>query len=487
MTSMSMAAELGALDAVAQAELVRRAEVTPVELVECAIARIERCNPALNAVVTPLFDAALEAARDVPNGPLAGVPYLLKDLATEMRGTRFTEGSRFLRDNVSTYDSELVVRLRAAGLVVLGKTNTPEFGMVPACEPLLFGPTRNPWDVSRSTSGSSGGSAAAVASGMVPAAHANDLGGSIRYPASACGLFGLKPTRARNPLGPEYGDVVNGWAVEHAVTRSVRDSAALLDATAGPALGDPYCAPPQPGPFVAEVGRAPGRLRVAFSRHTPDGGLGHPDCVAAVESAAALCEQLGHDVVELPFDGLTADVGSAIGTVFNAATAWIVRYWARHVGRDPEHHELEPLTRAYYEAGQRVTAADYLLAIEDLQAFSRRVAAFLQSFDVWLTPTMSTPPIALGEIVSTDDEPFRALERGGPTVAYAGVVANITGNPAMSVPLFWNDDGFPIGVHFLGRFGDEATLFRLASQLEAARPWARRVPPVTALARSYAP
>jgi amidase len=484
MTDTATAAELGALDAVGQAELVRRGDVTTVELVESAIARIERCNPELNAVVTPLFDSALDAARAVPNGPLAGVPYLLKDLATEMRGTRFTEGSRFLRDNVSTYDSELVVRLRAAGLVVLGKTNTPEFGMVPACEPLLFGPTRNPWDVTRSTSGSSGGSAAAVAAGMVPAAHANDLGGSIRYPAAACGVFGLKPTRARNPQGPEYGDVVSGWAAEHAVTRTVRDSAALLDATAGAALGDPYCAPPHTAPFATEVGREPGRLHVAYSRHTPDGALGHPDCVAAVESAATLCEQLGHDVVELPFDGLTPDVGGAIGTVFNAATAWIVRYWARHVGREPEHDELEPITRAYYAAGRNVTAADYLLAIEDLQAFSRRVAAFLQSFDVWLTPTMSTPPVALGEIVSTDDEPFRALERGGPTVAYAGVIANITGNPAMSVPLWWNGDGLPIGVHFLGRFGDEATLLRLAAQLEVACPWSHRTPSVTALTPS---
>jgi amidase len=408
------------------------------------------------------------------------VPYLLKDLAVEADGVRFTEGSRFLAGYVSSYDSELVVRLRRAGLVIIGKTNTPEFGMAPACEPLLFGPTHNPWDLGRSTSGSSGGSAAAVAAGLVPAAHGNDLGGSIRYPASACGLFGLKPTRARNPFGPEYGDVVSGWAVEHAVTRSVRDSAAILDATAGPALGDPYWAPPPVRPFLQEVGVDPGRLRIGFSARTPEGGLGHPDCIAALDDAARLCTELGHELVETDLPGLDGAVGSAIGTVFNAATAWIVGYWVRRLGRPPEADELEPLTRAYWESGQCVSAADYLLAIEDLQAFARVVAQFLTGVDVWLTPTMSTPPLPLGEIVSTVEEPLRALERGGATIAYAGVVANITGNPAMSVPLWWNADGMPIGVHFLGRFGDEATLLRLAGQLEAARPWTERRPPVHA-------
>jgi amidase len=470
------------LDAVGQAELVQRGEVSPAELVAWAIERIERLNPRLNAVVTSMFDDAVAAAQSVSTGPLAGVPYLLKDLAVEASGVRFTEGSRFLADNVSGYDSELVVRLRRAGLVVVGKTNTPEFGMAPACEPLLFGPTRNPWDLERSTSGSSGGSAAAVAAGLVPAAHANDLGGSIRYPASACGLFGLKPTRARNPLGPEYGDVVSGWAVEHAVTRSVRDSAAILDATAGPAVGDPYLAPPPERPFLTEVGADPGRLRIGFSARTPEGNLGHADCLAALDDAVRLCSELGHEMVELGLPGLDATVGAAIGTVFNAATAWIVGYWIRRVGRVPAPDELEPLTRAFWEAGRGVSAADYLLAIEDLQAFARVVARFLTGVDVWLTPTLSTPPLPLGEITSTDDEPFRALEKGGATIAYAGVVANITGNPAMSVPLWWNDAGIPIGVHFLGRFGDEATLFRLASQLEQARPWAARLPPVHASA-----
>jgi amidase len=472
--------ELNGIDATAQAELVQRHDVKATELVEAAIDAIETLNPILNAVVTPTFDRGLDEARSVASGPFAGVPYLVKDLIVEVAGVRFTEGSKFLRDNVSTFDSELVVRLRRAGLIILGKTNTPEFGMAPACEPELFGPTRNPWDTNRSTSGSSGGSAAAVASGMVPMAHGNDLGGSIRYPASACGLFGLKPTRARNPLGPEYGDAVNGWAVEHALTRSVRDSAALLDATSGPAVGDPYPSTVPARSFVQEVGLPPGRLRIGFTDRTPEGVAGHPDCVAAVRDAAALCESLGHDVVETDLPGLTPEVGSAIGTVFNAATAWIIGYWIRRLGRQPAEDELDPLTGAFWEMGRHVSAADYLLAIEDCQVFSRVVAGFLTDVDLWLTPTLSSPPLAIGEIVSTRDAPMRALERGGATVAYAGVVANITGNPAMSVPLFWNSAGLPIGVHFLGRFGDETTLLRLASQLEAARPWIARRPPVTA-------
>ncbi len=340
----ALAAELAALDATAQAELVRRGEVTPAELVDAAIARIEALNPLLNAVVTPTFERAIDAAGASPSGPFAGVPFLLKDLACEMEGVRFTEGSRFLADNVSRVDQELVVRLRAAGLMMLGKTNTPEFGMAPACEPVLFGPTRNPWNTDRSTSGSSGGAAAAVASGMVPFAHGNDLGGSLRYPASACGLFAVKPTRARNPLGPEYGDVAGGGAVEHALTRSVRDSAALLDATSGPDVGDPYWAPPPVRPFAEEPGADPGRLRIGFTARTPNGDLGHADCVAAVEHTARLCESLGHDVFEVEWPGFTPPVGAAIGTMIQGVTAWILAYWIRHVGREPGPDEIEPLT-----------------------------------------------------------------------------------------------------------------------------------------------
>jgi amidase len=473
--------ELAGLDGVGLADLVRRGQVTAVEVTEAAINRIDALNPTLNAVITPMYEQAVTAASRVDTAaPLAGVPFLAKDLITEIEGVPFSEGSRFLRGTVSPYTSELVHRWRRAGLVVLGKTNTPEFGMAPTCEPVLYGPTRNPWDVDRSTSGSSGGSAAAVASGMVPLAHGNDLGGSLRYPASACGLFGLKPTRARNPLGPEYGDAANGWAVEHALTRTVRDSAALLDATSGADLGDPYPAPAPERPFTAEVGADPGRLRIGYTARTPEGIIPHPDCAAALDDAVALCESLGHELIEVDLPGLTPDVGASIGTIFCAATAWIVQYWADRLGRQPGEDDLEPLTRAYWDIGRQVTAAAYLQAQARCQQFAREVAGFLSGLDGWLTPTLSTPPERIGAITSTAEEPMRALEVGGRTVAYAGVVANITGNPAMSVPLFWNAEGLPIGVHFLGRFGDEATLFRLAAQLETARPWADRRPAIHA-------
>jgi amidase len=336
------AIEIAALDATAQAGLARKGEVTAVELVDWAIQRIEALDPELNAVVTRTFEQARAAAVAGPAGPVTGVPMLCKDLALEQPGVRFTEGSRFLRANTSTFESELAARYRRSGLVSLGRTNTPEFGMAPACEPVLFGPTRNPWNTARSTSGSSGGSAAAVAAGMVPVAHGNDLGGSLRYPASACGLFGLKPTRARNSLAPRYGDIVGGAACEHVLTRSVRDSAAILDATAGPVRGDPYPAPPPARPFADEVGTDPGRLRIAYSLATPEGPLGHPDCLAALDDAVDLLTGLGHDMVEVGFCGLTPAVGAAIGTMINAATAWIVRYWCRHLGREPGPDELEP-------------------------------------------------------------------------------------------------------------------------------------------------
>ena len=476
----TLLAQLAGLDATAQADLVRAGEVTPSELVAAAIERVEELNPTLNAVVTPMFDRALAQAQASASGPFTGVPMVLKDLVAEVEGVRFTEGSRFLGANVSTHTSEHVRRLQRAGLVIVGKSATPEFGMSPSCEGALFGPTRNPWDLGRSTSGSSGGSAAAVASGMVPIGHANDLGGSIRYPASNCGLFGLKPTRARTPLGPEYGDAVSGWAVEHALTRSVRDSAALLDAVCGPMRGDPYVVVAPLRPFAAEVGAAPGRLRIAYTARTSDGSEGHPDCVAGLDATVALLDDLGHHVTEAPLPEMREDDGEAIGVVFNSATAWIVDYWVRRLGREPATDELEPLTRAFWDAGRGVSAATFLRSVEVLQRYARRVAEFFVSYDLFLTPTVSAPPLPLGEMVSSVDEPLRALEVGGRTVAYSGVIANLTGNPAMSIPLHWNDQGLPLGMHFLGRFGDEAVLFRLAGQLEEARPWAHRRPPTLA-------
>jgi amidase len=479
----SLANELAALDAVAQADLVTRRELKPIELVEAAIQRIEALNPTLNAVVTTAFDEALDAARAVTVDvarPFAGVPFLLKDLIVEAKGMRFTEGSLYLGDNVSTHDQELVVRLRRAGFAILGKTNTPEFGMAPHCEPARFGATLNPWNTQHTTAGSSGGSASAVASGMVPAAHANDLGGSIRYPAACCGLFGLKPTRARVPLGPEYADPIGAMAVEHAVTRTVRDSAAILDVISGSELGEPFPAPHRVRPFLDEVGAPPGRLRVAYSTVAADGHPTDPDCVTALQDAVELCEQLGHIVEEQWLPPITPDVGGAIGATFGAAVGWIIAYWIRKLEREPRDGELEPLTRAFWELGKTMSATDYLMGLELLRTYSRRVAQFFEKFDMWLTPALAQPPPRIGEMLGTETDPFAGLRRSNQFVAFPGVVANITGNPAMSVPLYWNSAGLPIGVHFLARFGDEATLFRLAAQLESARPWAQRRPPIFA-------
>jgi amidase len=469
--------DLWRLDAIAQAELVREKAVKPIELVEAAIARVERLNPKLNAVVTALYDRARAEAKVVgSDGPFAGVPFLLKDLLAEYAGARFTEGSDFIDGRYTPEaDSELTRRLKRAGLIVIGKTNTPELGILPTTEPRLFGPTRNPWNLGLTPGGSSGGSAAAVAAGFVAMAHANDGGGSIRIPASCCGLFGLKPTRGRNPLGPHYGDLFSGLVVEHAVTRSVRDSAALLDATAGPDLGDPYVAPPAPRPFLEEVSRPPGFLRVAFTTSGATGAPVHPDCVRAVHEAAKLCEGLGHEVSEAspPLDG--DQISQAFITVWSAGTAWTIDDWSRRTGQTPSAERFEPLTWALYEMGGRRSASDYLLAIQDLQAVARQIARFLIDYDVWLSPTLAEPPPALGSFDAPDDNPMHGIFRSALFVPFTPVF-NATGQPAMSVPLFWNGDAVPIGVQFAGRFGDEATLFRLAAQLEQARPWADRWP-----------
>ena len=475
---MSLSDEIALLDATTQAELVRRGQVKPIELVDAAIARIERLNPTLNAVITPMFEQARAAACvPQPAGPFRGVPFLLKDLLTSYAGVRLSAGSTFLRDFVPDHDSELVARLKRAGLVIVGKTNTPEFGLLATTEPRLFGPSRNPWDPMRTTGGSSGGSAAAVAAGMVAMAHGNDGGGSIRIPASCCGAFGLKPTRARNPLGPDVGDVMGGLAVEHAITRSVRDSAALLDATSGPDIGDPYCAPPPARPFVREVGADPGRLRIAFTTAAPTGVPIHADCVSAVREAAKLCSDLGHEISE----GAPAIDGERFATCF--ITLWSVGC-ARAMegnailtGRRPAPDDFEELTWALAEQGRAVKASDYLLVVGLLQLMARQIARFFVNYDVWLTPTLAEPPLPLGSFDPKPGNPLYGLQRAAAFVPFTPL-CNVTGQPAMSVPLFWNAQGLPIGTHFVGRFGGEATLFRLAAQLEMARPWAARRPKV---------
>ncbi|HET9179930.1 MAG TPA: amidase [Terriglobia bacterium] len=470
--------EFAFMDATRQAELLRRKEVTPVELVDAAIGRIERMNPVLNAVVTPMYEQAREAAQGVlPEGRFRGVPFLLKDLVASYAGVRMTCGSAFLRDFVPDHDSELVRRLKRAGLVIVGKTNTPELGIVPTTEPLSFGPTRNPWDLKRSTGGSSGGSAAAVAAGIVPVAHANDGGGSIRIPASCCGVFGLKPTRARNPLGPELGDIMGGLVAEHVVSRSVRDSAALLDCLAGPEVGDPYWAPPPVRSYAEEVAIDPGRLRIAFSTRAPTGAKIHPDCVEAVRDAAGLCVDLGHEVSEGSPDINGALLVQAFTSVWAAGCAAAIDGFALLAGSTPKPDCFEPLTWALYETGHRTTGPAYLMSQAILQQIARQIGRFMEKFDVWLTPTLAEPPLLLGSFDATPDDPMRGFRRAVDYVPFTPI-ANATGQPAMSVPLYWNKEGLPVGAHFFGRFGEEGTLFRLAAQLEASRPWDHRRPPV---------
>jgi amidase len=468
--------DLAHLDAIAQAELVRRKQVKPIELVDAAIERIERLNPHLNAVVTPMYELARAAASGpLPDGPFSGVPFLLKDLTAAYGGVRVTSGSRFLRDYIAPADSELVVRYKRAGLIVLGKTNTPEFGLLPTTEPVLFGPTRNPWDTTRTSGGSSGGSAAAVASGMVPAAHGNDGGGSIRIPASCCGLFGLKTTRGRNPLALDPSSL----SVEHALTRSVRDSAALLDATQGAEPGDPYHAPPPARPYLEEVGAPPGRLRIAFSTTRLDGSSLEPDCVAAVQNAANLCADLGHEVEEASPPVLHDLLTKVFTMIWEAGAAAQIDGTALLTGKIPTQDQFEPLTWALAQQGRGHTAPALLVGLGLLQIAARAVAKFHETYDIWLTSTLGEPPVPLGTFDDSPGEPRRGFERALEFVPFTAL-QNATGQPAMSVPLYWNEQGLPIGTHFVGRYGDEATLFRLAAQLEQARPWAQRRPPVFA-------
>ncbi len=468
--------DLARLDATDQAALVRRKEISPLELANAAIERIERLDPTLNAVVIRAFDLARAyASGPLPEGPFTGVPFLLKNLGADSAGIPSDSGSAFLAGYVSDYDSAVVARYKRAGLVVLGKTNSPEFGLTPVTEPRLHGPTRNPWDTSRTCGGSSGGAAAAVASGMVPAAHGSDGGGSIRIPSSCCGLFGIKPTRGRVSYGPNIGDVMNGLTNTHVITRSVRDSAALLDATSGPEPGDPYWAPPPVRPFLQEVGAEPGPLRIAFSDRDLAGRLLHPDCVAAVHDAAHLCASLGHAVEEASPNVERQELIDAFTPVWAAGCAWSVEGSARGRRDRPLPELFEPLTWALYEKGLRVTGPEYLLAISDLQRIARRIAAFFEVYDLWLTPTLGEPPLPIGALAPDPVDPFQAYLRGFDFVPFTPL-ANATGQPAMSVPLYWNREGLPIGVHFVARYGDEATLFRLASQLERARPWSERWP-----------
>jgi amidase len=474
---MAVIAEYDRYDALGLAALVAAKEVSAGELLETAIARAEAVNPTLNAIVHKLYDLGRAAiAAGLPAGPLSGVPFLLKDLGALIRGAPTSSGSRFFDGMVAEFDSTITERYRKAGLVVFGRTATPELGLTATTETALHGPTRNPWNLERIAGGSSGGSAAAVTARVVPAAHATDGGGSIRIPASCCGLFGLKPTRARSPAGPIFGEGWSGFSTAHAVTRSVRDSAALLDAMHGPAPGDPYMAPPVARPFLEEVGADPGRLRIALMTQVPDGPPTHPDCIAAAEAAAALCESLGHRVepAVAPFD--LPIFLRALRVIIAGNLRNTLEQRGRMLGREPRPDDVEPVTWQLSEIGRHHSSSDYAGALQAVHWIGRKMAGFFAGYDLLITPTLAQPPLPLGaiDLMQGDAEDF--LQRLGAFIPFTPVF-NGTGQPAASLPLHWTADGLPVGVQIVGRFGDEATLLRIAAQLEAAAPWRDRRPP----------
>jgi amidase len=475
-----MSEDLARLDATAQADLVRRGEASPVELVEAAIERIEAANGELNAVIHKLYDEGREAAAgQLPDGPFKGVPFLLKDLGAAFAGQPLHMGMQYLKDADfrSPVDTYLAQRFKQAGFVTIGKTNTPELGILPTTEPKAYGPSRNPWDTTRSTGGSSGGSAAAVASGMVPVAHANDGGGSIRIPASECGLVGLKPTRQRISEGPIVGDNMSGLTVELVVSKSVRDTAAILDAVHGPAPGDPYVAPPPSRPYTEEVGADPGKLRIGLLTEPLLDAEPNAVVAEAARDAAQLLESLGHVIEESHPTGFEEmDIVDTFLTRWMAGQAATLDQLQIVVGREIKPGDVEPLTWALAEEGRRRTAAQYVTAVGQHQLISRMIAGwFASGFDLLLTPTLGEPPPPLGSFDDSGEDPVAALMRGAQTATFTATF-NVTGQPAISLPLYWSDDGLPIGVQLVAPFGEEDVLLRVASQLEEARPWADRVP-----------
>jgi len=479
---------LGDLDATAQAELVRSGEVEPVELVEAAIARIERLNPTLNAVIHKLYDKARReaASPELADGPFRGVPFLVKDVLCHTAGDPFHCGMRVLRDVGwrEETDATLATRFRAAGFVFVGKSNTPELAFSPTTEPLAYGPTRNPWNTDLSTSGSSGGAAAAVASRMVAAAHGNDMGGSIRTPASACGLVGLKPTRARSTLGPRFGEFWWATTHEHVVTRSVRDSASILDCIRGAAPGDPYTAPPPERPYREELGRDPGRLRIGVYTKRPGTSLSgapvHADCVRAVEETARALEGLGHHVEISSPPVLDDDDDGSVITIFASAIARDIDRWSARIGRSIALDEVEPTTALAVEIGRGTPALRYVEAVENLQRYSRELAAWWHDgFDILLTPTLAEPPWPIGPLGPAGADAMEVLRRFTEYSPYC-LPFNISGQPAVSLPLSWNAAGLPIGVQAVAAYGREDVLVRLACQLEQALPWKDRRPAVCA-------
>jgi amidase len=471
-----------AYDGLGLAELVRKKEVTPTELAEAAFAAIKTVNPKTNSVLQTLPElSAAEIAAGLPHGPFSGVPFLIKELIIHAKNVRCDMGSKLTQGFVPGADTELMARFRRAGLVLAGTTQTPEFGYNPTTETILFGAVHNPWDLGRSAGGSSGGSGASVAAGIVPLAHANDGGGSIRIPAACNGLLGLKPTRDRIPTGPDYADPLCGLAIEFAVTRSVRDAAALLDAVAGPDVGAPGHLLPPARLYQEEVGAAPGRLRIAWTTTPASGEKIDPECVKAVQDTAKLLQELGHTVEEdrpkYDWDEFLANV-HVIWTTFTAAS---MDGAAMALKRKPSADNVEAVTWSCYEDGRRHSALALINAMGHGNVLSRMVGTFFQKYDLLLTPTIAQQPAPLGKI-NQDRKGMSAMEWTRQVFAYCPFTPlfNSTGQPAISLPMHWSAGGIPVGVQLAGRFADEATLIRVAAQLEQARPWAKRKPPVHA-------
>ncbi|TBW41345.1 amidase [Siculibacillus lacustris] len=469
-------ADYEAHDALGLAALVRAGEVTASELLDAALVRIEAHEPTLNAVVHRFEDLGRRAiAAGLPDGPFTGVPFLVKNTGLEVAGTILSTGSRLFADVVSPSDSTLAARQKAAGLVLIGKTNTPEFALSFTTEPEAFGVTRNPWDLGRTPGGSSGGSAAAVAAGYVPMAHASDGAGSTRVPAAHCGLFGFKPSRMLNPLGPVAVEGIAGMSTPHAVSRSVRDSAALLDATAGPDVGDPYAVPLGDGPYLAEVGRDPGILRIGYTPVSPLGTPIDPDCAAAAHAAALFCADLGHVVEACPAGYDAAALKAAWRVIAGVNVLAAVEARAAALGLADPTSMMEAVDAAWIEEARRLPATAYLAAISTLHRTARALGRFFVDYDVLLSPVTAEPAPPLGRLAGagkTLDAFYDDFWRHAPFTC----VFNAAGFPAMSVPLGTSAGGLPIGVQFGAGLGRDATLFRLAGQLERARPWFDRRP-----------
>ena len=495
---MSAFPEYSNYDGLGLSELIRKKEISALELVEESIARIEKHNPNLNAVVTKIYDSARDCAqKPLPDGPFAGVPFLVKDLLATIAGVPTSNGNRLWKNIPARVDSELVRRWKKAGVVILGKTNTPEFGLTPYTESLALGPTHNPWDYSRTTGGSSGGSGAAVAARIVPMASGGDGGGSIRIPASACGVFGFKPTRGRTPTGPDIGEAWHGFAIEHVLTRSVRDSAAMLDATQGADIGAPYYAPYQEESFLSQVLKSPGKLRIAYTGKPILGKNVHPDVLKGLDQTLEMLKDLGHEVIEATpqLDG--ENFSLAFVTILAAELRADIEEAARVAGKKVSVKDFDASSFGLGMLGKAMSAQDYASAARYLQIAARKVAQFFEGYDLLLTPTLSQPPVKIGSLQPSDSEKsliniLGSLDAGVLLKAMGLIkpiaaqtfefipwtpVFNVTGQPAMSVPLAWSDEGLPIGMHFVGKFGDESTLFRLAGQLEKAFPWAGKIPP----------